>query len=226
MQFAGVTVNGQNPHDIQIYNDQFYSRVIEHAELGLGESYVDKWWDTKALDQFIEKVLRANLLARLKQDWATTWNIIKARVFNLQTGRRAFIVGKQHYDIGNELYQRMLDRHMQYSCGYWKNTDNLDAAQEAKLRMICQKMDLKPGMTVAELGCGFGGFAAYAARKHGVRVVGFTVSKEQARYAKPCARDCPWISDFKIIEKPPGSMIGFSPSGLWSMWDLKIIGPI
>jgi len=191
MQFAGITVNGRKPYDIQVYNDQFYSRVLEQATLGLGESYMDKWWDCIALDQFIEKVMRANILSKVKQDWATTWNIIKARVFNLQTAGRAFIVGKKHYDIGNDLYQRMLDRRMQYTCGYWDNADSLDTAQEAKLQMICRKIDLKPGMTLAELGCGFGGFAQYAAQKYDVRVVGFTVSKEQAQYAKELCKGLP-----------------------------------
>ena len=191
MQFAGITVNGKNPYDIQVYNDQFYSRVLKHTALGLGESYMDRWWDCPALDQFVEKVLRANLISKLKQDWATTWNIIKARIFNLQAARRAFIVGQQHYDIGNDLYQGMLDRRMQYTCGYWEKADSLDSAQEAKLEMICRKTDLKPGMTVAELGCGFGGFAQYAAQHHGVRVVGYTVSKEQARYAEQLCRNLP-----------------------------------
>ncbi|MBC8439538.1 MAG: cyclopropane fatty acyl phospholipid synthase [Deltaproteobacteria bacterium] len=191
MQFAGITVNGKKSYDIQVYNDQFYSRVLEQTTLGLGESYMDKWWDCRALDQFIEKVTRANLLSRLKTDWATAWNIIKSRILNLQTTGRAFIVGKKHYDIGNDLYQRMLDRRMQYTCGYWDNADSLDTAQEAKLQMICRKMDLKPGMTIAELGCGFGGFAQYAAKKHGVRVVGYTVSREQALFAKQWCRGLP-----------------------------------
>ncbi|MCP3943064.1 MAG: cyclopropane fatty acyl phospholipid synthase [Desulfobacteraceae bacterium] len=191
MQFAGITVNGEKPYDIQVHTDQFYSRVLDQTTLGLGESYMDKWWDCLALDQFIDKVIRANLLSKLKQDWATTWNIIKAKIFNLQTARHAFIIGEKHYDIGNNLYQKMLDKRMQYTCGYWDNANCLDTAQEAKLQMICRKINLKPGMTVAELGCGFGGFAQYAAQKYGVRVVGFTVSKEQARYAKKLCQGLP-----------------------------------
>ncbi len=191
MQVAGVTVNGNKPYDIKIFNDEFYPRVMGKAALGLGESYMDNWWDCMALDQFVEKVLRADLLSRLKQDWTTILNVVRARLVNLQTSRRAFLVGKQHYDIGNDLYQRMLDKHMQYTCGYWKNATNLEAAQEAKLEMICRKTGLQPGMTVAELGCGFGGFARYAAEKYGVQVVGFTISKEQAKYAREICRGLP-----------------------------------
>jgi len=188
MSFAGITVNGKNPYDIQVYNDQFYGRVLKQAALGLGESYLDKWWDCRALDQFIEKVTRHDLITKVKQDWATTWNLIKARFLNLQTVTRSLLVGKQHYDIGNDLYQKMLDPHMQYSCGYWKNVHSLDAAQEAKLKLICQKIDLKPGMTVVDLGCGFGGFAQYAVKHYGVKVVGYTISKEQALYARQRCR--------------------------------------
>jgi len=204
MQFAGVTVNGGKPYDIQVYNDEFYSRVLKQTTLGLGESYMDRWWDCSSIDQFIERLMRANLLNRLKQDWATTWNIIKASVFNLQTANRSFLVGEKHYDIGNDLYQKMLDRHMQYTCGYWKNADSLDTAQEAKLEMICRKIELKPGMTVAELGCGFGGFARYAAQTYDVRVTGFTVSKEQARYAKKRCKGLPVDIRFEDYRKAVG----------------------
>jgi len=191
MQFAGVTVNGSKPYDIQVYNDQFYSRVLKQAALGLGESYMDSWWDCRSLDQFIEKVMRADLPGRVKKDWATVWNILKARIFNLQTAKRSFIVGKKHYDIGNDLYRRMLDKRMQYTCGYWDTADNLDDAQEAKLDMICRKTGLKPGMEIAELGCGFGEFAKHAAQNYGARVTGFTVSKQQAEYGKALCKNLP-----------------------------------
>jgi cyclopropane-fatty-acyl-phospholipid synthase len=191
MAFAGITVNGDKPYDIQVHDDKFYDRVLNQTTLGLGEAYMDKWWECKALDQFIEKIFHANLLNKVKQDWATVWNIFKAKIFNLQNTRRAFIVGKKHYDIGNDLYQKMLDKKMQYTCGYWRDAKTLDAAQEAKLEMVCKKLGLAPGMGIIELGCGFGGFAKYAAQKYGVSVTGFTVSKEQAEFAKKLCRDLP-----------------------------------
>jgi 2-polyprenyl-3-methyl-5-hydroxy-6-metoxy-1,4-benzoquinol methylase len=180
MEFAGITVNGDKPYDIRVHDEKFYDRVLKQTTLGLGEAYMDKWWECKALDQFIEKIFHANLLSKVKQDWTTVWNIFKAKIFNLQNTRRAFIVGKKHYDIGNDLYQKMLDKKMQYTCGYWKDAKTLDAAQEAKLEMVCKKLGLAPGMEIIELGCGFGGFAKYAAQKYGVSVTGLTVSKKQA----------------------------------------------
>lgn len=191
MEIAGITVNGSNPHDIQVHDDKFFTRVLNQTALGLGESYMDRWWDCNSLDRFIEKILRADLVTKIKQDWASAWNILKAKLFNLQDTRRAFMVGQQHYDIGNDLYEKMLDKQMQYTCGYWKTARTLDEAQESKLAMVCEKMDLRPGMEILELGCGFGGFARYAAKKYNVRVTGYTVSKEQAEFGKNLCRGLP-----------------------------------
>ncbi|MBI9089111.1 MAG: cyclopropane fatty acyl phospholipid synthase [Desulfobacterium sp.] len=200
MGFAGITVNGDRPFDIRVTNDGFYQRVLSQRALGLGESYMDKWWECSAIDQFFEKILRMNIKERLRQDWVTAWEIVKAAVFNLQRPGLAFKVGKVHYDIGNDLYQRMLDKRMQYSCAYFKDGVDLDQAQEAKLRLICDKLALEPGMEVIELGCGFGGFARYAAKHHGVRVIGYTISKEQAKFAEAYCRGLPVtikLADFR-----------------------------
>ena len=191
MAFAGITLNGGRPSDIKVLNDDFYPRVLKQPVLGLGESYMDGWWECSALDRFIDKLLRADLVKKVKRDWSVTWHVLKARLFNLQTAKRSFLVGKQHYDIGNDLYRKMLDNQMQYTCGYWKEADTLEDAQQAKLDLVCRKLGLKPGMNVVELGCGFGGFARYAARQYGVKVTGFTVSRKQAEFARDFCRDLP-----------------------------------
>lgn len=191
MEAAGITVNGDKPYDIQVHDDKFFERVLHQTALGLGESYMDKWWECKALDRFVEKICHADLLNKVKKDWASAWNILKAKIFNLQNTRRAFMIGKTHYDIGNDLYLKMLDKQMQYSCGYWKDANTLDAAQEAKLAMVCKKLGLRPGMEIIELGCGFGGFAKYAVQKYGVRVTGYTVSREQAEFGKKLCQGLP-----------------------------------
>ncbi len=176
---AGITVNGDKPFDIQVHNNKYYQRILTEGALGLGESYMDSWWDCKALDQFFDRVTRADLESRLKGSWKLLWPILKSKLFNLQKSSRAYQVGEQHYDIGNNLFQVMLDKRMNYSCGYWKNANNLDEAQEAKLEMVCQKINLEPGMKVLDIGCGFGSFAGYAAEKYGARVTGITVSRQQ-----------------------------------------------
>ena len=185
---AGVTVNGDKPFDIRVTNQDFFKRVLLHGQLGLGESYLDGWWECEAIDQFIDHVLRINLKNRI------SWNLfpyIKSRLFNLQKNTRAFEVGQKHYDIGNDLYKTMLDKRLNYTCGYWKNAKNLDEAQEAKLDLVCKKINLQPGMTVLELGCGFGAFAGYAAKKYGVNVTGVTVSRRQVELGMELYKDLP-----------------------------------
>lgn len=182
---AEVRINGDAPGDIQVHNHAFYDRVLAEGSLGLGESYMDGWWDCRALDQFFDKILGAGIENQArKNNFPMVWAAVKARLFNAQSRRRAFQVGERHYDIGNRLFSIMLDKRMNYSCGYWRNADYLDEAQAAKLDLICQKMDLKPGMEVLDVGCGWGALAEYASRTYDVNVTGVTVSRRQAEFAK------------------------------------------
>ena len=181
---ADIRVNGSEPYDIQVHNKNFYKRVLQQGSLGLGESYMDGWWDCERLDIFFHKVLRAGLENKLPNNLRDIIKIASARLFNLQTQKRAWMVGKEHYDLGNDLFTAMLDPNMQYSCGYWKNADTLAQAQEDKLDLICRKLELKPGMTLLDIGCGWGGLAAYAATHFGVAVTGVTISVEQQKLAQ------------------------------------------
>ena len=183
LKTAGITINGDKPYDIKIRNDSFYQRLLADGALGLGESYMDKWWECDSVDELINKALRSRLSDYLKQNWELFWHYLKARILNLQAKSRAFQVGEIHYDLGNDLFKAMLDKKMIYTCGYWKTADNLDDAQVAKLELICRKIGLKPKMTLLDIGCGFGGFARYAAEEYGAHVTGITVSKQQARLA-------------------------------------------
>jgi cyclopropane-fatty-acyl-phospholipid synthase len=179
LQLAGVTVNGDKPYDIQVHDKRFYRRAVTEGALGLGESYMDGWWDAPALDQFMTRVMGANLEEKVKGSIKLKLHVLKSMLFNFQKRSRAFQVGEQHYDAGNDLYRAMLDKRMAYTCGYWREARTLDEAQEAKLDLVCRKIGLEEGMTVLELGCGWGSFARYAAEKYGARVTGVTVSKEQ-----------------------------------------------
>jgi cyclopropane-fatty-acyl-phospholipid synthase len=151
---------------------------------------MDGWWECDRLDQFFEKVLSAELERKLRPG-SLLRHVLRARLFNLQHPRRAFEIGKHHYDIGNDLYSRMLDARMTYSCGYWAEATTLDEAQEAKLDLICRKLQLRPGHRVLDIGCGWGGAAAFAAERYGVEAVGVTVSEEQVRHAREVYRDLP-----------------------------------
>lgn len=188
---AGIEVNGPNPWDIQVHNPRFFKRVLREVELGLGESYMDGWWDCQSIDQFVDRALKARLETKIKGNWKIILHILRSKLFNLQTVARAFKIGEHHYDLGNELYQAMLDKRLNYTCAYWRGADNLDQAQENKLDLVCRKIGLKPGMTVLELGCGWGSFAKYAAEKYGVEVIGVTVSAKQVELGMELCRGLP-----------------------------------
>ncbi|SFT63707.1 cyclopropane-fatty-acyl-phospholipid synthase [Kosakonia arachidis] len=181
---AGIVINGPEPWDIRVNDARFFKRVLQQGSLGLGESYMDGWWDCKQLDVFFDKLLRARLDEQRPASFADLLRIAFARLANPQSRRRAWQVGEAHYDLGNDLFSRMLDPHMQYSCGYWKDANELCTAQEDKLALICEKLQLKPGMTLLDIGCGWGGLAEYAARHYGVSVEGITISAEQKAYAE------------------------------------------
>ena len=185
LESVDIQVNGSRPFDIQVHNELFYSRVLSGKSLGLGESYMDGWWDCESLDQFCYQMLRGRIDKQVKvKNPAFLAHVLKAYFLNAQSKKRAYIVGEEHYDTGNDLFSLMLDQRMNYSCGYWENADNLDQAQINKLDLVCRKLHLKPGMKILEIGCGWGGFAKYAAENYGVSVHGVTVSKEQMDYAE------------------------------------------
>jgi cyclopropane-fatty-acyl-phospholipid synthase len=176
---AGIRFGGPGPGDIQVHDRRFYDRLVRDASLGLGESYMDGWWDTDALDVLLAKILRAGLRDKVTGSLRLRLLTARALVLNPQTRARSSRSVEAHYDIGNDLYTRMLDSRMVYTCAYWKNASTLAEAQEAKLDLVCRKLGLEPGMRVLDLGCGWGGFGAYAAERYGCSVVGVTLSKDQ-----------------------------------------------
>jgi len=187
---SDIQIGGPRATDIQIHDPRFYTRVLAEGSIGFGESYMDGWWDAADLDGMITRLLATRVDQRVRS-WRDIASYAFARLANLQRRGRAFQVGEQHYDIGNDLYQRMLDRRMIYSCAYWVNARNLDEAQEAKLDLVFGKLGLKPGQQVLDIGCGWGGSLKYAAEKYGVSGVGVTVSKEQAELARANCRGLP-----------------------------------
>lgn len=187
---AGIEINGNRPWDLQVHDERFYARLLSGGSLAAGESYMDGWWDAEALDELCTRVHRANLAGRIG-NWETMWLALKARVLNRQKKSRAAEVAQEHYDLGNDLYEAMLDPRMQYTCAYWKDADSLDQAQENKLRLICRKIGLRPGMTVLELGGGFGGLAHIIASEYGCHVVSYNISREQVAYGREWCRGLP-----------------------------------
>ena len=191
LSLADIQINGSKPWDIQVHDERFYKRAITEVELGLGESYMDSWWDVEKLDDMIFRIIRSDLQNKVKHNLKVAFQLAGFYLINMQARRRAFIIGERHYDLGNELFKNMLDGRMNYSCAYWKDAETLDKAQENKLELICKKLYLKPGMKVLDIGCGWGAFGRYAAENYGVEVVGITVSKEQVALGKESCMGLP-----------------------------------
>lgn len=190
LENIGLALNGSEPWDPQVHDDRLWARLLRDGTLGLGESYMDGWWHAEALDQFLFRLITGRVQDAFPRDLAVMWSVARGRLLNLQR-LRVTEVGEKHYDIGNDLYAAMLDRRMIYSCGYWQDTDDLDAAQEAKLDLICRKIGLEPGMRILDIGSGWGGFLQFAAERYGVSGLGVTVSKEQAALANERTQGLP-----------------------------------
>lgn len=202
LSLAGITINGNKPYDIYVKDERFYDRVFREGTLGFGESYMDGWWEVKNLDEFFYRIFTAHLDKEIKHNWSALWLTINSRLFNKQSKKRSGIVGKKHYDTGNDLFTRMLGKTMAYSCGYWNEKDNLQDAQKAKFDLICRKLGLKTGMHVLDIGCGWGTFLKYAVENYGISGIGITISKEQAKFAKEVCAGLPIeirIQDYREV---------------------------
>jgi cyclopropane-fatty-acyl-phospholipid synthase len=187
---ADIRIDGDRPWDVRVHDDRLFQRVLAHGTLGLGEAYMDGWWDCDAIDQMVARAHHSQIADRLVSPM-TAVRIAEAKLRNLQKGDRSYEVGRRHYDIGNDLYRYMLGPTMIYSCAYWRRADCLDGAQEAKLELVRNKLMLEPGMRVLDIGCGWGGAAKHLAERAGVEVVGVTVSEEQARLAREATDGLP-----------------------------------
>ena len=172
---------------MKVFNYGFASRLLRGGDIGIAEAYLRGEWDTPDLTQFL-------YLFCVNQDWMQTMKIGKPLVLSLQvirhwlnrnTRRQARRNIYRHYDIGNAFYSAWLDPGMTYSSALFEDgTADLTAAQNNKYRRLAEAIDLRPGQKLLEIGCGWGGFAEYAAKTFGAKVVGLTISKEQREFAQ------------------------------------------
>ncbi|MBM3818228.1 MAG: cyclopropane fatty acyl phospholipid synthase [Acidimicrobiia bacterium] len=199
LERADVRTDGARPWDITVHNERFYGRVLADADLGLGESYMDGDWDCAQLDELSAHLFRADL-DRVSPRPVDVVNALVARVLTRQTQRQVHRHVAPHYNLGNDLFEAMLDtRHMAYTCAYWRaGAQTLEEAQEAKLDLVCRKLTLQPGMRLLEIGCGWGGLAKFAAERYGVSVSGVTLSKEQASLGNARAKGLP--VDLRVMD--------------------------
>lgn len=200
---AGIVLNGSRPWDPQIHDERLYGRIMRRGSRGLGEAYMDGWWEAEALDEFFFRLLRAEVEKAIPLTFPVVVAGAKNLLLNNQRLAKAFEVGEAHYDIGNDVYQAMLDKRLTYTCGYWKEAPTLEAAQEAKLELVCQKLGLKPGQKVLDIGCGWGSFLQYATEHYGISGVGITVSEEQVALGKKRCAHLPVeirLQDYRAVQ--------------------------
>ncbi len=190
LEGTGVRVDGDRPWDIRVNRDRLYRRTLR-GSLGIGESYIDGDWDCAALDQLFRRVLSANTQKNPLIRAARAWRGLQARVMNLQTRERSRAVAEEHYDIDHRMYALFLGPWNQYTCCFFDGTDDLGRAEVIKLELLCDKLELKAGDRLLDIGCGWGGFAKYAAETRGCEVTGISLSEEQIRYAAEYTRGLP-----------------------------------
>ncbi|MCB0967797.1 MAG: cyclopropane fatty acyl phospholipid synthase [Ilumatobacter sp.] len=200
---ADIRVGGDRPWDVRVHDERVYRRVITTGTLGLGEAYMDGWWDCDAIDEMVDRAQGTGLAGTLSTRLAPV-QAVASVAHNQQSKRRSREVGRRHYDVGNDLYRRMLDERMIYSCAYWRRASSLDEAQEHKLELIANKLGLEPGMRVLDIGCGWGGAAAYFAERRGCELVGVTISEQQAVLARERCADLPVevrLQDYRDVDE-------------------------
>ncbi len=207
LDVAGIRINGDAPWDMRVFDSAVYRRILIHGSLGLGEAYMDGFWEADRLDEFFYRLLRCDLNEKVGgwRRWRLLGSALRHLLLNPQTPARAFEVGERHYDIGNDVFEAMLDPTMSYSCGYWADAANLADAQRHKLQLICRKLELRPGERLLDIGCGWGGLAHHAATHHGVEVVGITISRQQFEFARQRCAGLPVRIEFQDYRELEGS---------------------
>jgi cyclopropane-fatty-acyl-phospholipid synthase len=202
LRLADINLSGDRPWDLEIYNNKFFDRIFSEGSLALGEGYMDGWWDAHSVDQFICKLLSSDVEEKINPYKILALSL-QAKLTNLQNLRRAMQVAENHYNLGNRVFEIMLDSRMTYTCGYWKNANDLETAQAHKLDLVCKKLHLQEDQHILDIGCGWGSFAKFAAENYGARVTGVTISSEQVNYARDNCKKLPveiLIKDYRLIE--------------------------
>ena len=173
---------------VTVHDDEFFTRVLIGGSTGAGEAYMDGQWSCSDLPGLIEGLLSS--YDRIPVDSFLSWprrlvDYLRHKLRpNSRQGSEQNIYA--HYDLGNEFFQLFLDESLTYSCAIWDGCESLHAAQQAKFADVCDRLSLKSDDRVLEIGCGWGGFAMYAAQEIGCHVTGITVSR--AQYELACQR--------------------------------------
>ena len=173
--------------EVFINNPDVFARLVREGDLGFSDAYLDGWWTTPDLQAFMDFIHADN--DDMYDEFpgmglVRAWE--KARFwFQSNSKRQALKNISYHYDLGNDFYKLWLDDTMTYSSALFSTSqESLENAQVAKYASMIDQMGVKPGDHVLEIGCGWGGFAEYAAKERGLKVTGLTISKEQLDFAR------------------------------------------
>jgi len=183
---SNIEVDGDNPQDIQVHDTSVYDRWLRDGSLGIGESYMEGLWSSNALDQTMKQLIdnMDELESRVKKSPSLILYTLKLKFLNLQNKIGAKRVIEKHYNDDVNLFSEMLDSYMQYTCGYWnRGAKDLEVAQRNKMQLIAEKLHLKPGMQILDMGSGFGGLSYFLATEYDVRVTAVTLSENQHEWA-------------------------------------------
>lgn len=188
LQRADIIIEGSRPWDIKICHPDFFKCIRQQGLLGLGESYMNGWWECERVDIFICKFLTEQLDDVLPTHLSDILRFISAKILSIKPERSSFKSSGKEHAIGGDIFDIMLDANMQYLCGCRSESSSLDEAQAEKLQRICEKLQLAPGMRILDIGCGWGGTAEYMARHYDVYVEGITDSTQQQKIAQARCR--------------------------------------
>lgn len=173
--------------DICVHNPKLFSRLFSEGWLGFSEAYLEGWWSTDDLQGFMDHMHEADLETydSFTGGWVSKLINFLTHYLRSNSRRQARKNISYHYDLGNDFYAEWLDDTMTYSSAIFDTgQESLEAAQTRKYASMIDQMGAQPGDHILEIGCGWGGFAEYAAKERGMRVTGLTISKEQLKYAR------------------------------------------
>ena len=183
------SVDAPNPGPvarIDIHNPDVFARLVREGDLGFSDAYLEGWWSTPDLQAFMDVIHADN--DELYEQFPGM-GLVRAfeklrHWMNSNSRRQARRNISYHYDLGNDFYSLWLDDTMTYSSAIFETgQESLEAAQTRKYQSMVDQMGVGPGDHVLEIGCGWGGFAEYAAKERGLKVTGLTISQEQYNYA-------------------------------------------
>ncbi len=187
---AGIVINGPNLWDPQILDNRWYRRVLLQGSVGLGDSYMDGWWNCSDIAGLIERIIKSGIHLRIPR-LDVLLRRLRFGVIDAQNRTRSKRVAEVHYDEDPQFFDILLGRTTNYTCGRWDGVLLLDEAQDQKMDLICRKAFLGTGKTVLDIGSGWGGFLGYAGQHYGSSGIGLTISQTQRKYAAERYRDLP-----------------------------------